>query len=73
MSTFTLTPAYGRDYTSKKAAVADFVADKDFEDQSFDATGRYINRPQIPDGASVHLRYKRLTQCAVLVKGKEVT
>lgn len=30
MNTTTLTPAYGRDYKSKKAALADFHAGKDF-------------------------------------------
>jgi len=65
MAHFTLTPAYGRDYTSKKAALADFMAGKDFRDMSFDGNGGYINRADIPKGAQVNIRYKRLTQVCV--------
>ncbi len=56
---FTLTPAYGRDYKSKKAVIADFNADKDFVDSSFDAKHTYINKQSVVDagGGSVKLRY----------------
>lgn len=40
-----LTPAYGRDYKSLKAAQADFDADKDFNT----AMKQYVNRPQIKE------------------------
>jgi len=65
MPHFTLLPAYGRDYKSAKAARADFEANKDFEDASFDASGRYINKSCIPDGASINLRFHNATKVAV--------
>lgn len=37
----TVTPAYGRDYKSLKAAKEDWLADKDFIETT---TGRYVNR-----------------------------
>jgi len=57
--TFVLQPAYGRDYKSKGAAVADFLEGKDFIHASRDFTGggTYINRPLIPAGAWVQIRY----------------
>jgi len=71
MAHMTLIPAYGRDYPSKAAAVADWLADKDFEDASWDATWRYVNRAQVADGTQVVLRYKRLEQSVVFRKGSE--
>lgn len=68
MKYLTLTPAYGRDYKSKKEAIADFDANKDFVLQTFDGSG-YINKSQILaefPGATVNIRYKRLTQIAVV-------
>ena len=71
MSHFVLTPAYGRDYNNKKAALEDFEANKDFEHASapFTGGGAYINKQDIPAGSSVQIRYKQLTQlCVVKVK-----
>src|SRR5262245_1748373 len=65
MAHFTLTPAYGRDYTSKADVIAAFESGMDFVDASWDASGTYVNRPQIPDGALVNLRYHRLAKVAV--------
>lgn len=64
----TLTPAYGRDYTSGKAAQADFDADKDFilNDMSSPYDGKPVNKSQIDKGTTVNLRYKRLTQIKVV-------
>lgn len=65
-----LTPAYGRDYTKKADAEADFRANKDFvceatpNGPSFG--GRYVNMSQIPKGDRVQIRYKRLTQLTVI-------
>ena len=65
----TITPAYGRDYKSKKAAVADFEAGKDFvvADVTHEHFGRYCNKEDLRrDGvARVNIRYKRLTMVAV--------
>lgn len=65
---FTLTPAYGRDYKNKVAVLADFQRDKDFEDASFNASGRYINKADIKraGGGSVTLRYAKLTKFAIV-------
>jgi predicted TIM-barrel enzyme len=66
----TLTPGYGRDYASKKAAVAAFEAGKDFivADLGHPSSGKLISKPQIvADGLrSVNIRYKRLTMIAVV-------
>ena len=50
----TLTPAYGRTYTTQKAIISDFDAGKDFIHQP---SGRLINKDQIPDGQHLTLRY----------------
>lgn len=60
-----VTPAYGRDYTSAKAAKADWQAGKDFILQDFSSpwNGKPINKPEADEaGFTVMLRYKRLTQ-----------
>ena len=71
MTHMTLLPAYGRDYKSRAEAVADWLADKDFEDASWDATGRFVNRPQVDDGTDVIIRFKRATQLVSFRKGSE--
>ena len=61
----TVTPAYGRDYKSAKAAIVDWQAGNDFVICCFGhpGDGRYINKAQADDeGASVRIRYKKLTQ-----------
>jgi len=62
-----LIPAYGRDYKSKKALMADFDANKDFliADISCPDDGRYVNKEQLKPGTMVQVRYKRLTQVTV--------
>lgn len=60
MDNFTLTPAYGQDYKSKAEVLADFDAQKDFRNQSFNATGAYVNKQQLPAGATVQFRYGKL-------------
>lgn len=54
----TLTPAYGRDYKSKKEIEADLAADRDFI-ETF--SGRYINRPQLLElgETMVNVRYSQ--------------
>lgn len=59
----TLTPAYGRDYKSAKAALADFDAGKDFYINAFNIPTQYINKEQcIIEGYTVTLRYNNLTK-----------
>lgn len=66
----TLTPAYGRDYKSKKEVTEAFQANADFiiADVVHPDSGRYVNRPQLIEAGerSVNIRYKRLTQVAVV-------
>lgn len=59
-----LLPAYGRDYSSKDAALTDFYANKDFICREWPLTipDRYINRLQIPVGTMVEFRYKRMVR-----------
>lgn len=60
-------PAYGRDYKSKKEVLADWNAGKDFMIQDMFKSG-YVNKNDAPKGATINIRYKRLTQvCPVKV------
>jgi len=67
----TLTPAYGRDYKSKKAVAADLKADKDFiiADFSHPYSGKPVNRSQlVADGIkAVNVRYAKLRRVCVVV------
>ena len=63
---FTLTPAYGRVYTSKKQVLADYNANKDFIGQP---DGRYFNRQDAIDclATFIKVRYgKRLEKVMVI-------
>ena len=53
----TLTPAYGRDYKSRDAVLADFNANKDFLGQP---DGRLINKEQIPATETIQFRYNKM-------------
>ena len=70
---YTVTGAYGRDYKSKKAAVADWNAGKDFYSTGWDGLG-YLSRPQLEKAGytgDVNIRYKRNTMVTVVkVKSK---
>lgn len=57
MAFYELTPAYGRDYKTKAEVVAAFNEGKDFEG-GYNLGFRLVNKPQLPDGATVILRYK---------------
>lgn len=67
-----LSPAYGRDYKSKKALLEDWNSDKDFiiENIMHPDCGRYINREQV-DGPSVNVRYKAMAKVAVITRKAE--
>lgn len=55
MDWITVTPAYGRDYKNKAAALADWDADKDFRET---ASGSYVNKSQAERmGLKVIIRY----------------
>ena len=58
--TVTVTPAYGRDYTSKAGALADWHAGKDFRET---ASGQYCSARDFPAGQyRVLIRYARLAK-----------
>lgn len=61
----TLTPAYGRDYASKLAVIADLIAQKDFVDSW---SGKPINLPQLHELGlkQVNVRYGKLRKVAVI-------
>lgn len=67
----TLTPAYGRDFKSKKEVLEAWESGKDFiiSNMFHPDDGRYINKEQAQKGDSFNIRYKKLTQiCVVRVK-----
>lgn len=61
----TLIPAYGRDYKSKKAIIADLDNNLDF---ILASSGQYINKSQLIEAnmLNINVRYSRLTKIAVL-------
>jgi hypothetical protein len=60
----TAIPAYGRDYKSKKAVLADWNANKDFLSVGFGGEG-YINK-QDAAGQTVNIRYQRQNKVVVV-------
>ncbi len=71
MAYWSLTPAYGRDYKSKAAVMADWDADKDFiiADISSPWDGKPANRSALAaDGVTqtINIRYSRLRKIAVV-------
>ena len=74
MTTLTVVPAYGRDYKSRAEALAAWDDEKDFLISDMSAgpdNGRYVNKPQVPDGMTVNIRYKRQTMVAVVRPGRK--
>jgi hypothetical protein len=59
----TLTPAYGRDYKSGKAAKEDFLAKKDFILQP---NGQCIGIGDYAPGVTVNIRYKQMRQVTTI-------
>jgi hypothetical protein len=55
----TLTPAYGRDYKSADAAIADFEAGKDFQFHQGLESG-YVGKSDFAPGARINIRYGKL-------------
>lgn len=67
----TLVPAYGRDYTSKRAVLADWNANRDFVicDLFSPYDGKPVNRVDLERTTGpqqVQIRYKRLERIAVV-------
>ena len=68
-----VSPAYGRVYTSAKAAKADWAAGKDF---TMENVGRYMGKPcsirDFPEGDTMEIRYGkngRLTELTIVKIG----
>lgn len=63
----TLTPAYGRDYKTKKEAIEAFEQGKDFVFNSYDRQCYCSKQDLINDGIkSVQIRFKNNTQVALV-------
>ena len=58
-----ITPADGRDYTSKAKVLADYNAGKDF---ILARTGQRMSKRDVPAGIRVMLRYSRLMKVVVV-------
>lgn len=58
-----VSPAYGRDYKSKAAAIDDFKAGLDFRYHGFGG-GAYCSIRDFSPGIIVNIRYKKLTLVA---------
>jgi len=71
--TFTLQPAYGRDYHNGKEAVAAFLSGADFINATAQWTGggTYIDASSIPAGARVTLRFFHSRKVASFIRGRE--
>jgi len=70
MRSITISPAYGRDYTSKAKALADWDSNKDFIIQDIRLSG-YVSKSQVPDlirdGISkIMLRYNKMHMVVLL-------
>ena len=68
----TLIPAYGRDYTSKKAVMVDWDAGRDFYVSDFFSPydGKPTNKHDIErmPNQQILIRYKKMAQIAEVVK-----
>jgi len=60
----TLTPAYGRDYKSKKACLKDFIEGKDFVYHTW-YRETYCSIKDFNSGEEVKLRYDKLTKAFI--------
>lgn len=65
MDSYTLSPAYGRDYTSKAKVEADLRADRDFILHGLGGRATYCNLTDLPDDGRVLVRYRALRAVAV--------
>jgi hypothetical protein len=65
MASFELSPAYGRDYKSKKEVIEAWNAGKDFLGD-YQLGFKPVNKEGIPRPSNVLLRYKKMRQVAVV-------
>ena len=65
----TIVPAYGRDYKSKKAALADWQAGKDFRIVGYrsEGGGTYVSiRDRATIEGSIQIRYYKLQRVVIV-------
>ena len=63
----TLTPAYGRDYKSKKEVLEDFDSGKDFLFNSFDKQCYCSKEDLLEDGIqAVQIRFNKMTKVIIV-------
>lgn len=65
MAFFELSPTYGRDYPNKKMVIKAFESGRDFNGD-YHHGFRLTSKSDFKRGDTVMLRYKRLTQVAVV-------
>lgn len=67
-----ITPAYGRDYKSKAAFLADFNQDKDFMNQDMFGS-QLINREDMKNAGikEAQIRYSQLRKVGMIKAGKD--
>lgn len=63
-------PAYGRDYKTKAAVLADWEAGKDFENATVGVRGRYVNKAGLPPAWGVEIRYANQAKTLVIEPAK---
>ena len=69
MESVTVTPAYGRDYKSKKAVLEDWDAGKDFRVASRNSAGAYLNKEDAKNyKLEVWVRYDQLRKIVKVTK-----
>lgn len=64
MKYLTVSPAYGRDYRSKKEVQAAWDAGQDFIVQDIMSGGYVSKNDSLPEGTVVMARYARMTKIA---------
>lgn len=66
MKAYSAVPAYGRDYKSKKAVMADWEAGRDFLILDPLMGSTYVNKEDKPSNVVLNVRYNRRTQVCVI-------
>ena len=67
MQYFSLTPAYGRTYTTKAQVYEAWDSGKDFVVHSFDGRSTYCNKADLPIGAKVQIHYGKRNEKSVVI------
>ena len=73
METVSAIPAYGRDYKNKAAVLKDFLEGKDFNLQTYNASGYFSIRDleKMPHVTHINFRYAKLTKVCVYEVAKQ--